>query len=246
MTRLKWVDDVQQKSLIFQANQAGKISDESTVGEIGFSMAKEFEKMMGEVERRGELQKKQMKAQAEAEGEAMVVQARYQTKAAMEQAKAQRDMMAELQGQGYTPEQAMQMAASVQVQHGGKGGQMQAGGILNKEPNQQGTGKGGGVPSMIPGGGAPAGGGMGAGGGGVPDPSGGSPEMWAGQFASSLQEMDPTQREQVLSKLQLQNPQVHSLVTQKLMANNGVDARPNPEKKPPTRNAGKTPTPSKL
>ncbi len=234
MTRLKWVDDVQQKSLIFQANQAGKVSDETLVGEIGYSMAKEFEKMMAEVEKRGELQKKQMKAQAEAEGEAMVAQVRYQTKAAMEQAKAQRDMMAELQAQGWSPEEAQALAMASQVQHGGSGSQFKPGGILNREPNKSGTGAGGGP---MPGPGAAVGAMPGA---------GGDPEMWAGSFASTLQQMDPAQRDQHLMRLQVQNPQVHAMVTKKIMENNGIDARPNPEKGPPRRNAGKAPTPSKL
>lgn len=234
MTRLKWVDDVQQKSLIFQANQAGKISDETLVGEIGFSMAKEFEKMMAEVEKRGDLQKKQMKAQAEAEGEAMVAQVRYQTKVAMEQAKAQRDMVAELQAQGYSPEEAMALAMASQVQHGGGGSQFRPGGVLSNEPNKPGIGAGGG--GMGAPGGAPAPGGV----------MGQDPEMWSGQFAATLNQMDPAQREQHLLKLQVQNPQVHGAVMKKMMELNGIDARPNPTQKPPNRNAGKTPTPSKL
>jgi hypothetical protein len=219
MTRLKWVDDVQQKSLLMQASSAQKISDDTLVGELGHSMAKEFEKMTEEVEKRGKLQKLQMKAQAEAEGEALVVQVKYQTAAAIATAKAQRDMMAEMQQLGYSPEEAQQMLMSTQNQKP-NGGSFSPGGALKKEPNASGTGKPG---------------------GGVADP-----EMWSGQFATTLSAMDPNQRDMTMMRLQLQNPELHNLVSQKLMAGNGVDARPNPTQRPPNRNAGKTPSPSKV
>lgn len=219
MTRLKWVDDVQQKSLLMQASQSMKISDETLVSELGHSMAKEFEKMTEEVEKRGKLTKLQMKAQAEAEGEALVVSVKYQTQAALAQAKAQRDMMAEMQGMGYSPEEAQAMLMSLQNSKP-NGGSFSPGGALKNEPNKSGTGKAG---------------------GGVTDP-----EMWSGQFAATLSTMEPHQREMTLMRLQMQNPELHGMVSQKMMANNGVDNRPNPEQRPPNRNAGKTPTPSKL
>ena len=66
-TRLKWVDDVQQKSLLIQANQAGKISDETLVRELGHDMAQELKKIESEVEKRADINKTTMKAQAELE-----------------------------------------------------------------------------------------------------------------------------------------------------------------------------------
>lgn len=221
MTRLKWVDDVQQKSLLAAANQAGKISDETYVSELGHSMTKEFEKMTSEIEQRSTLLKAQMKMQAEAEGEAMLAQLKYQTKAAIEQAKAQQDITQQLGAMGIPPEQAMMMMMSTQNQKGGQGGQMRAGNILANEPNKNGTAQAG-PQSMI------------------------DPQMWSGQFASTLQGMDPTQRDMAMSRLQLQNPEMHGLVSQKLMENQGVDARPNPEKRPPNRKPGASPTPSSL
>lgn len=218
MTRLKWVDDVQQKSLLAAANQAGKLSDETYVGELGHSMAKEFEKMGEEVEKRSKLMKLQMKAQAESEGEAMLVQLKYQSQAALEQAKAQQDVAAQLQGMGMSPEQAQLAMLSTQLQRG-SGGQMRAGGILGQEPNKSGMGAS--QPQF-------------------------DPEAWSGQFASTLQGMDPTQRDMAMTKLQLSNPQMHGAVSQKLLAANGVDSRPNPEKRPPNRNPGRAPTPSSL
>ena len=215
MTRLKWVDDVQQKSLLFQANQAGKISDDTFVSELGHDMAREFEKLTDEIEKRGKITKGQMKIQAEAEGEAMVTQVKFQTKAALEQAKAQLDIKAQLVQMGYSEQEAAALAYSSQVQKG-DGGQMQAGKLLSQGKN--------GVQQT----------------GGIQDP-----EMWSGQFAHTLSELDQAQRDQVLMRLQLQNPQLHALVMQKLMALNGVDSRPNPEQRPPTRLPGKTPTPSR-
>lgn len=226
MTRLKWVDDVQQKSLLMQANQAGKISDETLVSELGHSMAKEFEKMTAEVENRGKLLKAQMKSQGEAEGEAMLAQIKYQQRAAIEQAKAQRDMMTELQAMGYSEQEAQMMLMATQNPQPG-GGQSTPGGVLSNEPNKKGVNGGG------------AGGGM-MGGLGV------NPEAMMGSFVDSLQQIPEAQREQLMMKLQLQNPQLHGQVTSKLMENSGIDARPNPNQKPPNRNAGKTPSPSKV
>jgi hypothetical protein len=216
MTRLKWVDDVQQKSLLMQANANAKVSDDTFVSELGHNMAKEFEKLAQEVGPRAKVQKEQMKAQAEAEGEALVIQSRYQMKAQLEVAKAQRDFLAELTGQGYSPEEAQRMLMSVSMTQP-QGGQFTPGGVLKKEPNKA----------------------------GVDGAQMANPDMWSGQFASTLSEMDDTQRNMILMKLQLQNPQLHGIVMQKLMERQGIDSRPNPEQKPPNRNAGKTPTPSK-
>ncbi len=140
MTRLKWVDDVQQKSLLMQANQAGKISDETLVSELGHSMAKEFEKMTKEADKRSPLLKAQMKGQAEAEGEAMLAQLKYQMKAQMEQAKGQRDMMSEFQQMGYNPDEAQMLLMSTHPmgQQPG-GGQSTPGGVLKNEPNKPGV-----------------------------------------------------------------------------------------------------------
>ncbi len=73
-----------------------------------------------------------------------------------------------------------------------------------------------------------------------------NPDMWAGQFVSTLEQLDPAARDMALMKLQLQNPQLHGVVSERMLAAQGVDQRPNPNQKPPNRNAGQTPTPSKL
>jgi len=219
MTRLKWVDDVQQKSLLMQANLNGKISDETFIKELGHDMAKEFGKMLEEADKRGELLKKQMKAQAEAQGEAMLAQLQYQMKMQQEQAKMSRDLVAEWKAMGYTPEQIqMMMAATSATQP--MGGQFTPGGVLGHEPNKAGTNGAGATPQMF------------------------NADVWAGQFASALQQMDDTKREAMMAQLQLQSPDLHGAVSQKLTAS--VDARPQPEQKPPRRNAGKAPTPSSV
>jgi hypothetical protein len=215
MTRLKWVDDVQQKSLLMQANMNGKISDDTFVSEVGHSMAKEFENMIEEVDKRSKITVAQMKAQAEAEGEAMLIQTKYQGKAQIEAAKMQRDILTEYQNMGFTPQEAQALMASISNQKPG-GGSSTPGGVLKNEPNKPGTdGK-----QM------------------------GNPEMWAGQFVATLSQMLPADRDQALMRLQLENPQLHSVVSAKFMEQQGIDSRPNPEHKPPNRNAGKAPTPS--
>ncbi len=215
MTRLKWVDDVQQKSLLMQANMNGKISDDTFVSELGHNMAKEFEKITEEVDKRAKVTVAQMKAQAEAEGEAMLITTKYQGKAQIEAAKMQRDIMAEYQSMGFTPQEAQALMGSLSRQQPG-GGQSTPGGVLKNEPNKPGTnGK-----QMA------------------------NPDVWAGQFVATLSQMLPADRDQALMRLQLENPQLHAVVMPKLMEQSGIDSRPNPEQKPPNRNAGKAPTPS--
>lgn len=217
MTRLKWVDDVQQKSLLMQANAAGKVSDETFVSELGHSMAKEFEKMTDEVDKRGKLQKAQSKMAAEAEGEAMLIQMKYQMKAQVEQAKMQKDLVAEYTAMGYSPEEIQAMIAATQNQQP-NGGQSTPGGVLKNEPNKPGVNSKGQAPL--------------------------NPDMWAGQFVSTLMEMSEPERDKQMMRLQMENPQLHGLVQQKVMEAQGIDSRPNPQQKPPNRNAGKTPAPS--
>jgi len=217
MTRLKWVDDVQQKSLLMQANMNGKVSDETFVSELGHSMAKEFEQIQGEVDKRAKITVAQMKAQAEAEGEAMMIQAKYQAKAQVEMAKMQRDIMTEYTAMGFTPAEAQALMNSLAQQKPG-GGQSTPGGVLKNEPNKPGTdGK-----QMS------------------------NPDAWAGQFMATLSQMQPADRDSALMRLQLENPQLHSIVMSKWMEQQGVDSRPNPQQKPPNRNAGKAPTPSSV
>jgi len=219
MTRLRWVDDIQQKSLLMQANAQGKVSDDTFVSEVGHIMSKEYEKMLEEVDSRSKIMVAQAKAQAEAEGEAMLVQMQYQQKAQMEMAKAQKDLMAELRAAGYSPEQIQAMMLQTQVQQPA-GGQFTPGGVLQKEPNKPGVSQGG-QPAL-------------------------NPEMWAGQFASTIMQAGETERERMLMDLQLRDPQLHMLVQQKIMEIQGIDQRPNPDQRPPTRHAGRAPTPSKV
>lgn len=220
MTRLKWVDDVQQKSLLMQANAQGKVSDDTLISELGHTMPREYEKMLSEVEKRGQIMQAQAKAQAEAEGEAMLVQLRYQQEAQKEMASAQKNLAEEYKAMGYTPEQ-IQMLMTAPQNRQGSGGQFTPGGVLRKEPNKPGVAGGNGMPAM-------------------------NPEVTAGHFASTLQQVGDLDREKILADLQLREPALHGAVMRKMMEANGIDTRPNPQQKPPNRNAGRTPTPSKL
>ncbi len=215
LTRLKWVDDVQQKSLLVQANQAGKLSDDSMMKELGHDMAQEFEKMLSEADKRKELSVSQAKVQAEAQGEAMLVQLKYQSKMAIEQAKMQRDIVAEYQAMGFSDQEIQQMLASVQNMNPA-GGQFQPGEVLKKEPNKPGVnGNGAGMTTPIT-----------------------DPNMWAEQFSQTLGGMNPTDRDGVMMRLQLQNPQMHGLVADHMIKGQGgvgVDTRGNPDQKPPRR-----------
>jgi hypothetical protein len=220
MTRLKWVDDVQQKSILFQANQAGKVSDDTMVKELGHDMSKEFDKMIAEADKRTKLLIAQAKSQAEAQGESMLAQMRYQAKAAMEQAKIQRDLTEEYQAMGFSPEETQALLTAVNVMRP-QGGQFNPGEIMGKEPNNPGVSQ-----NAL---GAPA-----------------DPQVWAGQFVNVLQKMNPVDKDGLLMRLQMENPQLHGVVMEKMMAQGGVDKRPQPEQKPPRRQSqGAAPVASK-
>lgn len=215
-TRLKWVDDVQQKSLLVNANANGKISDDTLMRELGHDMAEEFKKMEGELEQQAKINTQKMVDQAEAQGQAQVVAARYQAKSQAEMMKEQRNVSQELIDAGYPPEIVQQMLMSVQNTKP-TGGQFAPGGILGKEPNR--VSVAGGQPQQQQ----------------QQQQQVTDPNMWAEQFAKSMSQVDSSQRGMLLDRLRMENPQLHALVSEKMMQANGVDSRPNPQQKPPRR-----------
>lgn len=209
MTRLKWVDDVQQKSILFQANQAGKISDDTMVKELGHDMTKEMKKMVTEQEDKSKLLVAQAKGQAEAQGEATIANMRYQAKATMEQAKINRDLEQEYTAMGFSKQEIQSLLSATQMMKPA-GGQFQPGGVLKEEPNRSAA------PSGL-------------------FPADKDPEVWAKQFVSVVKALSSTDREMIMLRLQMENPQLHATVTEKLLQGGGVDDRPLPEQKPPRR-----------
>lgn len=76
----KMADDLQRKALMFQFNQAGKVSDATLLTDSDLDPAKENEAMERETDARTQAVKKQQVAQAEIQGEAQLVMARYQAR----------------------------------------------------------------------------------------------------------------------------------------------------------------------
>jgi hypothetical protein len=92
----KMADDLQRKAYLFQLNQAGKLSDESLMGDADYDSAKEDEIMEREGARRAGSMKKQRLLQAEIEGEAQMVTMKWQTKLQGQQMKAEAAMQNEM------------------------------------------------------------------------------------------------------------------------------------------------------
>jgi intein/homing endonuclease len=84
----KMADDIQRKQLLFQLNQAQKISDTTLLADSDFNQEDEDEIMVRETALRLESTKKQQLAMAEVQGEQQLIMMKYQ-------AKAQQGMMQE-------------------------------------------------------------------------------------------------------------------------------------------------------
>jgi len=87
----KMGDDLQRSSLKFQYNQAGKLSDQTLLEDIGEDVFEEEQRKLVELKRQIESNKRQQIAQAAIAGEAQIVQAKYM---GMAQAVQQQAMMA--------------------------------------------------------------------------------------------------------------------------------------------------------
>jgi hypothetical protein len=110
----KMADDLQRKALLFQYNQAQKVSDTTLLQDADLSPEKEDELLQKEAARRLEAVKKTQLAQAEVQGEAQVVMAKYQARS---QTVMQREQMQAQKGmQDAAPGEALE---GVPQEHGG-------------------------------------------------------------------------------------------------------------------------------
>ncbi len=131
----KMADDLQRKALVFQMNQAQKISDETLLSDSDFDVIEENKRQLKELDGRMEAQKKLQMATAQIQGEVSLVTTKYQVKAQQEMMKAQMAPLAP--GEAGGPDQ---------VGAGGPGGQEAgAAGDQNGAPmdQQQGQAAGG-------------------------------------------------------------------------------------------------------
>lgn len=256
----KMADDLQRKAYRFQMNQAQLISDTTLLADDDLDQAAENELMMSETAGHLEAQKKKQLGMAQIQGEAQLVMMKFQ-------AKAQETM------------QAAAVAPDAQGEPGGPEGQMAGGspgGAGGGAPGQdmpgaiQTTGAAPGQPAAQAVGGPAAPGGTG---GGTPQDFltnvgsqlGGNQRMapnklnvdmpsFAMAQARSLISLSAKQQEMALQNLQLQSPELATLVQQYLgqlgggggaaaaggggQANAGVDMRPAPEQLPARRAGG--------
>lgn len=234
--RFKMADDLQRLSLVFQMNQAMKLSDTTLLDEADFDVVQEEKHKRAELAKQLQNQRKMQLAQANLQGEVQVVTAKYQ-------ADAQAKMMAAGGGMpGAAPGGADQGA-----------GQAPAGGAMPGQENQQ--------PDQ----GAEAAPGMPQGATAYPEQGGQAPQegipgaaqsplnmqqqqggynilYLARRAATELQKMDDAARYTELLKMQGMNPQLYTLVLQLLTSDQGqqvdqTDAMqaPLPEQRPPRR-----------
>jgi hypothetical protein len=243
--RFKMADDLQRSALIFQLNQAMKVSDTTLLNEMDYDIVQEEKFKAAELGRQLENQRKMQLAQAALQGQVGVVTAKFQVQ-------AQKIM----QQMGVSPAMAAQASPT------GVPGQS------GQEPQQGNTPAGGAVPGQEdqqPDHGSEAAPGMPEGttsypeqGGQVPG-EGVPPEMQSpltsstSQFgyslmylarraATYLEKLDEGARQTELWKMRGANPQLYTLVQQLLSASRGSQENqmdplqsPLPQQRPPRR-----------
>lgn len=202
----KMADDLQRKAYTFQLNQAGKISDTTLLADADLDMEDENELMSSEAAQRLDATKRQQLAMAEVQGEQQLIMMKYQAKAQQAQ------------------QEAMQAAAAPGAP-GGPEGQLSP---------QQAEQTAQSVPEQAQ---SPLGGGE-----GQQQQPGIDITQMAQAYAQQISQLPPDQQQMALQAIAAQSAQLAHLV-QQLMGSigqqppqdHGVDQRPLPEQRPPTR-----------
>lgn len=226
--RFKMADDLQRSALVFQLNQAMKISDTTLLDDMDYDVAQEEKFKAVELGKQLENQRKMQLAQAALQGQVQVLSAKYQVQ-------AQR-LLTE---QGMPPGEVQQAAAAAPAQEEMPGGGAPVG-QENQQPDQGGQAapgmpegataypeQGGEVPTE-----------------GVPlemqspmlmgqDAGGYNILYLARRAATYLAKLPDAERYTELGKLQGKNPQLYKLVTQLLATELGSQTDPlNPLQSP--------------
>jgi hypothetical protein len=232
--RFKMADDLQRSAFYLQLNQAGKISDKSLLEDTDWVSRGESERI--EFERKSilESQRKQALSQAAIQGEAQLIMAKYQ----MRGQKLMAEMTPDAVGQGMPAtdpmagmgQPGMSPMAEGQQMNQAVGQQNAAGQIPGMEiPPQQGdqsTAPPGmeGAQSQLPQ--AGPGGGM-------------DLQMVANQVITWLNQLPDNEKQHELVKMQVDNPQLYSMVLPMLQQSAGAEtssaAAPAPPQRPPRR-----------
>jgi hypothetical protein len=226
----KMADDLQRLSLVFQANQAQKVSDQTFLSQIDLSQEEENKIMLKETATRLEATQLQQLAMADVQGKAQMVMMKYQTKAQL--ASQQEMQQPQAPGEPGGPDALMQGTPGGQQQgapgeEAPMGVQQQAAGPAQSAPQQ--------AQSPLN-----AGQNMQQGGQQM------DLQSWAMAQAQQLSQLPKQQQEMALQNLQQQNPELADLVRQLLAQMGGgsggeqqptTDMRPLPDKLPPRRAA---------
>jgi hypothetical protein len=234
MRRFKMADDLQRAGLMFQINQAQKLSDMTLLQEIDQDPAVEKERIEAEVDEQMTRQRKQMLAQAEIQAEVMKVTAKAQNEMAMEQ-----------QAAGLLPG-----APGAEGAEGGQPGAPGADGAAGGQPGMPGaeggaqTGQEGEMvpgeqvdPSMPQGSTVSMENAQEAPADGIPTAAaspltmgmkgGGANLLYlAKRAALSVKDLPPLDKAMALNKMKAGNPQLYSLVIQIVQSQKGSQADP--------------------
>lgn len=117
MSDFKMADDIQKKNLMLQMNQMRKVSDGFILEDAGLNFETEYNKILEEVRKSGELAKMQQMEAARAQGEAMKIQAKSQVEAEIE-AQQYRQTLMENIGKEEERRSIMQTMENNQPQNG--------------------------------------------------------------------------------------------------------------------------------
>jgi hypothetical protein len=230
----RMADDVQKNQQLIGLNAQRKLSDQTTLTELGYDYDQEVKKLIEEVYIQNYINDLISKGSARSQGEAMMITNNYQTKmqelAAKAQQGAQEKMLALQQGEG-TPQQGEESFAGP-----GQSPEWEASGNPPvNAPNVPGGGKapGGSRKAMTPGGTESE----------MPSQTPGQMEI-EGQIdgmATKLMNSEPTKARMILNDLKAKMPEIGNAVEIRYnqmvggISEPSAQAQPLPQQKPPRR-----------
>jgi hypothetical protein len=233
MRRFKMADDLQRAALIFQANQAMKVSDQTFLTELDMDPAVEEQRRNAELDKSLKFQEKMQIAQAHVQAEVAGITAKAQAEAAQQMAQAMPGQV----GEGAPPGAGAEGGADAPGAEGGQPGMPGAeGGAQTGQEGEMQAGEDV-MPGMPAGSTVSAENAQGAPQDGVPQAAmspltlgqkGGGANLiyMAKRAAAQLQKMDPLNKMMELNKMKGANPQLYSIVIQMMNESQGSQANP--------------------
>jgi hypothetical protein len=243
MSRFKMADDLQRSALVFQLNQAQKVSDTTLLNELDFDIVQEEKFKKSELDKQIGGQRKMQLANATIQGELSVIQAKYQALAtkAMQEQGIDPGMAAQSSPTGVPGQTKETAGQSAGTALGSEGGQQQplqgeqiAPGVpdeVSAYPENAQKVPSEGIPTEMQ---SPLNSSM---------RDGGLNLLYiARRTATYLEKLDEATRQMELSSMRAVNPDLHGLVQQLLQSSKGTQEsslnpfqQPQPEQRPPRR-----------